>query len=76
MIIIFEIVKTFAQIFSEMLTAIGTAIWENLPEILQFKQIMGYFTPAGIVALYLGVPTIVITVIIFFAKVAIKKLFR
>ena len=50
--IIFEIVKTFAQIFSEMLTAIGTAIWENLPEILQFKQIMGYFTPAGIVALF------------------------
>ena len=57
-----------------MLSAIGTAVWQNLPELLELKKIMGYFTPVGMVALYLGVPTIVVTAIIWLAKKAINNI--
>ena len=57
-----------------MLKAFGTAIWDNLPAILEIKKVMGYFTPAGMIALYLGVPTIVVTLVFFVCKKVIKLL--
>ena len=51
-----------------MLKAFGTAIWENLPAILEIKKIAGFFTPAGMIALFLGVPTMAISIVIFIAK--------
>lgn len=51
-----------------MLKAFGTVIWDNLPAILEIKKVMGYFTPVGMVALYLGVPTMVISFICFIIK--------
>ena len=51
-----------------MLKAFGTVIWDNLPAILEIKKVMGYFTPVGMVALYLGVPTMVISLICFIIK--------
>lgn len=51
-----------------MLKAFGTVIWDNLPAILEIKKVMGYFTPAGMIALYLGVPTMVISLICFIIK--------
>ena len=56
-----------------MLKAFGTAIWDNLPAILEIKKVMGYFTPAGMIALYLGVPTIVISALFFLIRRAVKK---
>lgn len=55
-----------------MLSAIGTAVWQNLPAILELKKIMGYFTPIGAVALYLGVPTIAITALVWVVKKSVK----
>lgn len=72
--IFIEIVTVLWQAFGGMLKAFGTAIWDNLPAILEIKKVMGYFTPAGIVALYLGVPTIVVTLVIFVCKKVIKRL--
>ena len=57
-----------------MLSAIGTAVWQNLPAILELKKIMGYFTPVGVVALYLGVPTIVITALLWIIKRATRSI--
>lgn len=71
--IFIEIISVFWQAFWGMLSAIGSAIWQNLPAILELKKIMGYFTPAGAVALYLGVPTIVITALVWLIKKAIKN---
>ena len=51
-----------------MMKAFGTVIWDILPAILEIKKVMGYFTPAGMVALYLGVPTTVISLICFIIK--------
>ena len=51
-----------------MFTAIGIATLENLPAILEIKKIAGYFTPAGMIALCLGVPTVVITLSLSIAK--------
>jgi len=56
-----------------MLSAIGTAVWNNLPAILELKKIMGYFTPAGAIALYLGIPTIAVTATIVLIKRLIKS---
>jgi hypothetical protein len=61
------------QAFWEMLKAFGMALWDNLPAILEIKKVMGYFTPAGIVALYLGIPTIVITIVSIITKRVFRK---
>lgn len=57
-----------------MLKAFGTAIWDNLPAILEIKKVMGYFTPAGMIALYLGVPTTLIILVCFIIKKVRKSL--
>lgn len=72
--IFIEIITVLWQAFWEMLKAFGTAIWDNLPAILEIKKVMGYFTPAGMIALYLGVPTIVVTLVFFVCKKVIKLL--
>lgn len=68
MSIFIEVITILWKTIWGMFTAIGTAIWKNLPAILEIKKIAGYFTPAGMIALYLGVPTVVITVILSIAK--------
>lgn len=66
--IFFEILSVLWQTVSGLVSGFATAIWNNLPAILEIKKIMGYFTPVGMVALYLGVPTIVVTVSIKLVK--------
>jgi hypothetical protein len=66
--VIFEILKTIFQAMWLTMNAILTAVWTCLPEIMQLKKLLGYFSPAGIVGLYLGVPTGVITFGIFLFK--------
>ena len=61
--ILIEIITVLWQAFWGILKAFGTVIWDNLPAILEIKKVMGYFTPAGMIALYLGVPTIVISIL-------------
>jgi len=51
-----------------MICAIGNMIWQLIPTILELMKIKSYFTPAGIIALQIGVPTIVISAIIFLVK--------
>lgn len=68
MSIFIEVITIFWKTIWGMFTAIGTAIWENLPAILEIKKIAGYFTPAGMIALCLGVPTVVITLLLSIAK--------
>lgn len=70
--IFIEIVTVLWQAFWGILKAFGTAIWDNLPAILEFKKVMGYFTPAGMIALYLGVPTIVISILFLAVRKIIK----
>ena len=70
--IFIEIVTVLWQAFWGMLKAFGTAIWDNLPAILEFKKVMGYFTPAGMIALYLGIPTIVISILLLVVRKIIK----
>lgn len=72
MTIFIEIVTVLWQAFWGMLKAFGTAIWDNLPAILEIKKVMGYFTPAGMIALYLGVPTIVISILVLAVRKIIK----
>ena len=70
--IFIEIITLLWQAFWETMKAFGTAIWDNLPAILEFKKVMGYFTPAGMIALYLGVPTIVISVLFLVVRKIVK----
>ena len=70
--IFIEILTVLWQAFWGILKAFGTAIWDNLPAILEFKKVMGYFTPAGMIALYLGVPTIVISILFLAVRKIIK----
>lgn len=72
MTIFIEIITVLWQACWGILKAFGTAIWDNLPAILEIKKVMGYFTPAGMIALYLGVPTIVISILVLAVKKIIK----
>lgn len=60
MSIFIEVITILWKTIWGMFTAIGTAVWENLPAILEIKKFVGYFTPAGMIALCLGVPTVVV----------------
>ena len=72
MTIFIEIITVLWQAFWGTLKAFGTAIWDNLPAILEIKKVMGYFTPAGMIALYLSVPTIVISILFLAVRKIIK----
>lgn len=72
--ILIEVVTVFWQAFWGFLSVIGSVIWENLPALLEINKIMGYFTPVGMVALYLGVPTIIVTATIWLVKKAVKSI--
>ena len=71
--ILFEVVVTLFQVIWAMLKSFLMIVWENLPELLQLRKIVGYFTPQGVVALWLGVPSIIITVIVFMIKRLVKS---
>lgn len=73
MSIFIEVITILWETIWGMFTAIGTVIWENLPAILEIKKIAGYFTPAGMFALYLGVSTFVVSVLSFLIKIARKN---
>ena len=72
--IFIEVMTVFWQAFWGVLKVIGTVIWQNLPELLELKKITGYFTPTGMIALYLGVPTIVITALVCILKKAVRSI--
>lgn len=72
--IFIEVMTVFWQAFWGFLKVIGTVIWQNLPELLELKKIMGYFTPTGMIALYLGVPTIVISALVWILKKAVHSI--
>ena len=71
--ILIEILSTMWQVVWGLISGIGKAILENLPALLEMKKVFGYFTPAGMVALYLGVPTIVITIAIKLIKIFVRS---
>ena len=67
------------QVFTDIVTIIWTTITEILngeilvildllPEILNIKKILGYFTLPGMIGLAVGVPTFVISIIFKFLK--------
>ena len=72
--IFIEVMTVFWQAYWGFLKVIGTVLWQNLPELLELKKIMGYFTPTGMIALYLGVPTIVITALVWILKKAVRSI--
>lgn len=72
MALFFEIFGVLFQTIWAFLSGIADALWANLSTILEIKKVLGYFSPAGIVALSIGVPTIVITAAVFIIKKVTK----
>lgn len=72
MAILFEVISVIGTVIWETVKCFFTIVVENLPLFLEMKQILGVFTPAGMIALYLGVPTIVVTAAIALIKKAIR----
>ena len=72
MTVFIEVISTMWQVIWGLLSGMGKAVFENLPALLELKKVMDCFTPAGVIALSIGIPTIVVTVVI---KV-IKKFLR
>lgn len=60
--ILFEVLSVIWITISSLFEGMFAMIIENLPLFMEMKQVLGMFTPAGMIALYLGVPTIVVSV--------------
>lgn len=60
--ILFEVLSVIWITISSLFEGVFAIIIENLPLFMEMKQVLGMFTPAGMIALYLGVPTIVVSV--------------
>ena len=70
--ILFEVLSVIWITISSLFEGMFSMIIENLPLFMEMKQVLGMFTPAGIIALYLGVPTIVVSVGIALIKRAVR----
>ena len=66
--ILFEVLSVIWITISSLFEGMFSMIIENLPLFIEMKQVLGMFTPAGMIALYLGVPTIVVSVSIALVK--------
>lgn len=64
----FETIKILWGGISTIMVDIFGAIWELIPEIIQIKQILSYFTPQGMLALAIGVPISVIVITWFIVR--------
>jgi|InofroStandDraft_1065614.scaffolds.fasta_scaffold08752_1 hypothetical protein len=71
--IFIDILTLLWQSFCGTLRGIGSAVYELLPIAMQLNKIAKYFTPMGMLALYLGVPTVFITIFAAILKRVIKK---
>ena len=63
-----EILIAVLEVFWAMICAIGNMIWQLAPTILELLKIKSYFTPAGVVALQIGVPTFLISAMMFLVR--------
>lgn len=66
--ILTEVLSVIWQVISWFFTTIFSLIINNLPELLELKEIMGYLTPIGMIAAILGVSTGVVSTIIWIIK--------
>ena len=71
--LIIDILKILWTTMSQLLSAIIDVLIANIPNILAIKKITGYFTPVGIIGLYLGVPSFVIGISIALLKKVISQ---
>lgn len=49
--ILFDVLSVMWQFIWGIICCFGRIIWDNLPQLLELKKIMGYFTPVGMIAL-------------------------
>ena len=73
MAVFIEILSLLWQGFCQTLSGIFDALYALLPTAMQLSKLASYFTPTGMVALYFGVPTALVTIIFGIAKRAINK---
>lgn len=71
--IIWEILTILWYGVTGTLGAIGNAIWAMLPSMLELRKVQGYFTPEGMIALSVGVPTFVVSLLFFAMRKVIEK---
>ena len=57
-------ISVFLYSFFTTIEAAGTWVLDNISLVLGIKRVMGYLTVPGMIALYLGVPTVVIAFLI------------
>lgn len=67
MSVLLEAVSVVWMTIDRMLCGMVRCAWDMLPEIIQIKKIISFFTPTNVIATYLDVPAYMITVIVFVA---------
>jgi hypothetical protein len=58
----------FFQTIKWCLTTFLSIVWKNLPQLLELKDILDYFTPLGMLAAVLGIPLGVLSAVVWFVK--------
>jgi len=67
-----QLIGEVLSIFWEVFKAFGKMIIELFPAVMELKQVMDMFTWEQMLAVYLGVPSFIITVVVLLIRRAIK----
>lgn len=70
---LFEALSIIVTVLGYGIKAIFNIVIDNIPLILDLFKIKGYFTPASIIGLWIGVPTIVVSIAIWLIRKAIQS---
>ncbi|MBQ7347593.1 MAG: hypothetical protein IJW55_06515 [Clostridia bacterium] len=65
---IIEILKVFFGTIWAVFSEVITCLWALLPLFLEIRKMASVLTPVGMIALYLGVPTCLVSAVIFLIK--------
>jgi len=69
----FDIIKVFLIGFTAPFKWLYSAIVELLPTIKFFNDIAGAFSLKSVICYWLGIPTIILTIIVFIIKKCLGK---
>ena len=73
MVILTEGVPIILMTIEGMICGFVKAAWNSLPEIIELKKIANFFTPTNVLAICLGVPAVVISILKNLSKIDLPQ---
>jgi hypothetical protein len=73
MVILTEGVPIILKTILMVIESIFVAAWDSLPNIIELKKIASFFTPTNVLAICLGVPTVMVSILKMLSKIDLPQ---